>query len=62
MKKQLVYTESEHDTFCDFIEFLNKLSEELDDANELTHDREEMLKKTQDMASTLMDLFPVEDN
>ncbi len=62
MKKQLVYTESEHDTFCDFIEFLNKLCEELDDANELTRDREEILKKTQDMVVALMDLFPVEDN
>ena len=62
MKKQLVYTESEHDTFYDFIAFLNKLGEELDDTNELTRDREEILKKTQDMVVALMDLFPVEDN
>ena len=62
MKKQLVYTESEHDTFHNFIMFLNKLGEELDNANELTHDREEMLDKTKNMAFALMDLFPVEDN
>ncbi len=62
MKKQLVYTESEHDTFYDFIAFLNKLGEELDNANELTREREEMLDNAQNIIVNIMDLFPVEDN
>jgi len=62
MKKQLVYTESEHDTFHNFIMFLNKLGEELDNANELTREREEILDNAQNIIVNIMDLFPVEDN
>lgn len=62
MKKQLVYTESEYDTFHNFIKFLNKLSDELDDENELTREREEMLDKTKNMVSAIRDLFPIEND
>ena len=62
MKKQLVYTESEYDTFLNFITFLNKLSDELDDEYELTRDREEILDKARNIVTAIMDFFPVEDN
>lgn len=61
MKKQLVYTESECDTFLNFIVFLNKLSDELDDEHELTHDREEILDKAKNIITAIMDFFPPED-
>lgn len=62
MKKQLVYTESEYDTFHNFIVFLNKLSDELDDEHELTRDREEILDKAKNIVTAIMDFFPIEDN
>ena len=61
MKKQLVYTEAEYDTFQNFIEFLGKLNDELDNEHELTHDREEILDKTRNMIMEIMDFFPTED-
>ncbi len=61
MKKQLVYTESELDTFHNFIGFLNKLSDELDHEHELTHDREEFIDKTIDLIIGIKDFFPPED-
>lgn len=61
MKKQLVYTYSELDTFNKFITFLNRLSDELDKEHELTHSREEMLIKTIDMVMGIKEFFPAED-
>ena len=61
MKKQLVYTESELDTFHNFIDFLNKLSDELDNEHELTHDREEFIDKTINMIVEIEDFYPAED-
>lgn len=61
MKKQLVYTAAEYDTFQNFIEFLGKLNDELDNEHELTHDREEILDKTRNMIMEIMDFFLTED-
>lgn len=61
MKKQLVYTDSELDTFHNFIAFLNKLSDEIDNEHELTHDREEIFDKTIDLIIGIRDFFPRED-
>ncbi len=61
MKKQLVYTESELDTFHNFITFLNKLSDEIDNEHELTHEREETLDKTIELIITIGDFFPAEE-
>lgn len=62
MKKQLVYTEPEIDTFDNFITFLSKLSDELDNEHELTHDRKEFIDKTIYMATEIRDFFPIEDS
>jgi len=62
MKKQLVYTESEVDTLIKFINFLNKLSDELDNEHELTHDREEIIDKTINLVIVIRDFFRAEDD
>lgn len=62
MKKQLVYTKSEYDTFHNFIVFLCKLNDELDNEHELTHDREKILDNARNMIIEIRDFFPTEDN
>lgn len=60
MKVSLVYTEKEHDTCQNFINFLSCLSEELDNEAELTKERETIIDKTQELITEIMDFFPVE--
>lgn len=62
MKKQLVYTKSEYDTFHNFIIFLCKLNDELDDEQELTPDREEILDNARNIIMEIRDFFPTEDD
>lgn len=62
MKVSLVYTEKEHDTCQNFITFLTRLSEELDNEAKLTKERETIIDKTKDLITDIMDFFPVEDN
>lgn len=59
MKMALVYTENELDTCQDFITFLTCLSEEMDNAAELTTERENIIDKTKDLIKEIMDFFPV---
>lgn len=61
MKTTLVYTEKEYDKFYNFITFLNRLSTEMDDATELTNERENIIDKTKDLITEIMDFFPVEE-
>ena len=61
MKTTLVYTEKEYDKFYSFITFLNRLSTEMDDATELTNERENIIDKTKDLITEIMDFFPVEE-
>lgn len=62
MKMALVYTEKEYDTCQNFISFLNRLSEEIDNAEELTNERENIIDKTKNLITEIMDFFPLEDN
>ena len=62
MKMTLVYTEKEYDICLNFISFLNRLSEEMDSATELTNEREKILDETKNLIREIMDFFPVEDN
>ncbi len=61
MKMTLVYTEKEYDTCQNFITFLTHLSEEMDNAAELTNERENIIDKTKDLITDIMDFFPVEE-
>ena len=61
MKVSLVYTEKEHDTCQNFITFLTRLSVEMDNAEELTNERENIIDKTKDLITDIMDFFPVEE-
>ena len=62
MKTQLVYTESDLETFYDFIAFLGKLCDELTNEYELTHERAEILDKAKNLIYEITYFFPVEDN
>lgn len=57
----LVYTEKEHDTCQNFITFLTRLSIEMDNAEELTNEREKILDETKDLITEIMDFFPVDE-
>ena len=60
MKKNLVYTEKEYDTFLKFSDFLNSLVEEMDNSGEFTKEREAIIDKTQDLIIDIINFFPVE--
>jgi len=61
MKMTLVYTEKEHDMFYNFLTFLNRLSAEIDNASELTSERENIIDKAKVLITEIMNFFPVEE-